>query len=164
VYDINGVFIKKFDSTKLAADYCGIKSKSITSAVKQNASRNGYYFFNNYIGESFEIKIKQRGKSVYKIDPISGTVVSVFDSCRKASIEAMVKDNTLCTKISNKIICNGFIWSYESVVDVSGYSTAKKNQLSGGLNCESCGAEKKIGEFCRKICRKCFLASKNGVK
>lgn len=158
VYSQDGLFVKKFDSNIDAAKYCGVKSVSITSGVRDNAPRNGYYFFNQYMGDVIKIEKKKRGKVVYKIDPSSGVVVDSFDSCRSASKDCGVKDNTLCIKISSKIIHNGFAWSYFEKININEYSELIRVFKVNEKPCVDCGGEKELGRLYKQRCGSCNSA------
>jgi len=89
-YNLNGEFIKEWNSIKNASDFCKVDITSLQKIVKRNLNNNyckGYYWKPEYEEKIIpkEYKIVKRKSIISMLCPITGSVLKVFGSKKEAN-------------------------------------------------------------------------------
>lgn len=83
-YNLDGRFIKEWDSVTSVEDELGISSSNISTSVKRNGTFANNIWSYEYLGESIDSKIKYQMPikitSIKQIDKTSDEVIKIFDN------------------------------------------------------------------------------------
>lgn len=118
VYDLNGDFVKEYDSSKDASIELGVSSGNISQVVKGARYQANGYIFKKKIDNDFPLVIdidrtKIQQKRVSKYD-LSNRLVAIFPSVTEAAIDAQVERRTFTDYLrkDHTYPLNDFIWKY----------------------------------------------------
>ena len=130
-FDINGVFIKKYDSVSFASKTTKIDRHSISVAAVNNRIAGGYLWAHDdnviYQNGVYELKnnsyVDKRfilyNKEVYQFTP-DGVFVAMYKSCTEASKITGISRGTISDNAKNKNNSKKFLWRYKENVEESG--------------------------------------------
>ena len=89
--DLNGNFIKKYQSVKQASEELGILRSRISCAITGASKTAGGYIFvyekDFPINDISKYSIKKKGRKVAQVDPETGEIIKVFDRMSDAARE-----------------------------------------------------------------------------
>lgn len=114
-YDLDGRFIKKFNTIKEATDEIGKTKCSGISACCKNKQKSAYgyiwsYYFKNNI-DSYNVKTKE--KKVAQISKDNNNILNIFDSIQSAErITNVAHSNILKCCKGERNSAGGYIWKY----------------------------------------------------
>ena len=114
-YDLDGRFIKKFNTIKEAADEIGKTKCSGISACCKNKQKSAYgyiwsYYFKNNI-DSYNAKTKE--KKIAQISKENNNILNIFDSIQSAErITNVAHSNILKCCKGERNSAGGYIWKY----------------------------------------------------
>lgn len=129
LYDINGNFIKSFETAQEAALHIGCSDTSVylISSGKQSNYKNKYVF--RYKGLPFNQYEVNASPKIYRFD-LKGNITKIYNTKNEAMIDVR---NTYgsCMDLSNVIdnpnlLAGGFWWSFSPHFNYKGKSTDKK--------------------------------------
>jgi hypothetical protein len=113
LYDINGIFLKEFESRKKCGEYTNCNPSNLYKYLKLKESHNGYIYTYEYLGSilnisDFKIK-KNKNKKVARLDS-NGDIIDIYDSMSDAAIKFNKNKTTLSKAIIKNWRCAGFYW------------------------------------------------------
>lgn len=125
-YDLNGNFIKQYESAIQAADNLGINRGNLCSCCRNVVKNAGGYFWSYKMIDNpkliidhlrgincFPVVKGRNEKAVYKLD-LFGNVIKKYDSIKNASIETGIPAQEISQACKNKDkVTREFKWKYE---------------------------------------------------
>lgn len=122
VYDLDGTFIKKFDSCAQAASYLGVARSTAIEAANRCSGTCGGKIIRFSTGDFSNLPLDagvsvgerpSRRKRVCQYDA-NGSLVNVYDSITQASeaVGASISAVSLCLRGKSKT-CRGYGWEYD---------------------------------------------------
>jgi hypothetical protein len=128
-YDLNGNFIKRYESLTQASKYANCDISNITTSIKINGTCNNFIWSNKYLGLKIESRKKYNNKDnlkVYQYE-LNGNFKKEFSCSKRASEE--IGNNSDYQSILNCAngrikSCYGFMWFKEFLGDkINPYKT-----------------------------------------
>ena len=115
-YDLNGKFLKHWDSISQASCITGIPHSSIQHSCKKQ-TYSGKYQWRYYINDNNIDHAKTRYKTVYQFD-LQGNYIATFKSLHEANEKTGIdyrKINGVCLNYNGQ--AGGYYWSYKKRFD-----------------------------------------------
>lgn len=135
-YDVNGDFIREFDSTKSAVEELNIPRSSVKDSLRKGSwSRNAYMF--KYWEENYPKKIEVGKVNIYSIKkPVlllnsDWNIISEYPSPKEAGEAVGVADSSVrncCYTKGSKISKKGYRFVYKE-----DYDSLKPSETGGGV-------------------------------
>ena len=111
-YDLNGKFIKEFNSTKEAMTELGIVSAEICRAILREGSTGGF-LWRRPSDDKNKVVVKRKKirktKKVWQYD-LNGKFIKEFNSTKEATAELGISAGNIRSAISERISAGGFLW------------------------------------------------------
>lgn len=134
-YDVNGDFIREFDSTKSAVEELGITRSSIKDSLRKGSwSRNAYMF--KYWEENYPKKIEVSKVNIYSVKkPVlvlnsDFDIITEYPSSQEASEATGISDSTIksaCKQKDFRLSRKGYIFVYKE-----NYDSLKPSEMGVG--------------------------------
>lgn len=105
-WDLNGTFIKTYESTKQAAKETNIDNQNINAVLhkKRKTAGNYYWTYEN------KLPIIQKKKKIYQYDK-SGKLIKIFNTKAEAAKELSLDSGSIAKVCQGKRkTCGGYIW------------------------------------------------------
>ena len=108
-YDINGNYLKTFESISQAAKEINVYSTQIQAAIIKHQICHGYRW--SYANE--ELIIGKNTKTVAQIDPKTNEIIKIYEGAREAARQMNVDSSCIIRACQGKNkTSKGFIWRY----------------------------------------------------
>lgn len=108
-YDINGKFLKKWNSYTEAMKYCGIKASKLSSYFKNDGRTcGGYVWKKNYEGENIYVRNIKKKDKIVSLYNYEGCLFKTFSSLKECANYLNVKSGCVSTALKKKMKLKGY--------------------------------------------------------
>lgn len=106
-YDLEGNFLRKFDNSKQAKEFCNMKTNRLSTAINLGSSCGGYYWSWEKV-DKLNVSQKPKARKVGRYDS-DGNLLEVFDTVRECRAKYANVSKVLRGLASH---CKGFSFKY----------------------------------------------------
>lgn len=112
LYDLQGNFVRNFETKADAETFLGCPSGEITKVLKRGGSCHNYLI--SEYGKPLQRKVNRCEKTIYMIDE-DGSIVKEFPTIKDINLYFKIKDchNSLNKAIKNKTKYRDYYWKYK---------------------------------------------------